>query len=152
MRLLRGPFNDRHAAQRVPHTGCRIEQRDFGDRTGKGNSYEQIYSETMVGDGRAAVDAWAREPWDLILMDVQMPVMDGPAATAEIRAREKAEGRRRTPIIALTANAMEDQVARYLAAGMDGHVSKPIAASRLFAVLQSALEAAEEPDGSEAAA
>jgi PAS domain S-box-containing protein len=105
----------------------------------------------IVGDGRAAVEAWAREPWDLILMDVQMPGLDGPSATAEIRAREKAEGRRRTPIIALTANAMDDQVAQYLAAGMDGHVAKPISASQLFAAVQAALSD-EAPAGSEAAA
>jgi PAS domain S-box-containing protein len=106
----------------------------------------------MVSDGRAAVEAWAREPWDLILMDVQMPLMDGPAATAEIRARERAEGRRRTPIIALTANAMDYQVSQYLAAGMDGHVSKPIAASQLFAALQAALERSDESGGAEAVA
>ncbi|HKR89097.1 MAG TPA: ATP-binding protein [Phenylobacterium sp.] len=105
----------------------------------------------IVGDGRAAVEAWAREPWDLILMDVQMPVMDGPAATQEIRAREQAEGRARTPIVALTANAMEDQVARYRAAGMDDFVAKPIAASRLFAALQAALDAAAEAGAAEAA-
>jgi CheY-like chemotaxis protein len=107
----------------------------------------------MVGDGRAAVEAWAREPWDLILMDVQMPRMDGPTATAEIRARETAEGRPRTPILALTANAMDDQVAEYLAAGMDGHVAKPISASRLFAAVQAALDgAADQRGGAEAAA
>ena len=105
----------------------------------------------MVGDGRAAVEAWARDTWDLILMDVQMPVMDGPAATLEIRARERAEGRPRTPIVALTANAMEDQVAKYRAAGMDGFVAKPIAASRLFAALQAALDGGEQP-GAEVAA
>jgi CheY-like chemotaxis protein len=106
----------------------------------------------MVSDGRAAVEAWAREPWDLILMDVQMPVLDGPRAAAEIRAREQAEGRRRTPIVALTANAMHDQVAEYLAAGMDGHVAKPIAASQLFAAVQAALELDDEEPGAEAAA
>jgi PAS domain S-box-containing protein len=106
----------------------------------------------MVGDGRAAVEAWSREPWDLILMDVQMPHLDGPAATAEIRAREMSEGRSRTPIVALTANAMDDQVARYLAAGMDGFVAKPIAASRLFAAVQAALEAGEAAAADAAAA
>jgi PAS domain S-box-containing protein len=105
----------------------------------------------MVGDGRSAVEAWSRETWDLILMDVQMPVMDGPAAAAEIRTREAAEGRARTPIVALTANAMESQVRQYLDAGMDGHVAKPIAAAQLFAALQTALERAGAP-GAQAAA
>ena len=90
----------------------------------------------IVGDGQAAVDAWAREPWDLILMDVQMPVMDGPTAARAIRAAEAKSGRARTPIVALTANAMSHQVADYAAAGMDAHVAKPIEAAALFAALQ----------------
>ena len=105
----------------------------------------------MVDDGRAVIEAWARDSWDLILMDVQMPLMDGPAATAEIRARERIEGRARTPILALTANTLDHQVADYLAAGMDGFIAKPIAASRLFAALQAALDGRTEP-GAEAAA
>ena len=90
----------------------------------------------VVDDGQAAVAAWAAEPWDLILMDVQMPVMDGPTATRAIRAAEMVSGRARTPIIALTANAMAHQIADYIAAGMDGHVAKPIEAAALYAALQ----------------
>ncbi|MFC3070369.1 ATP-binding protein [Phenylobacterium soli] len=103
----------------------------------------------IVGDGRAAVAAWAREPWDLILMDVQMPELDGPSATAEIRAREAAEGRPRTPIVALTANAMDHQVSEYRAAGMDDFVAKPIEAGRLF---EAVLAAAEQSEAAQAAA
>jgi PAS domain S-box-containing protein len=98
----------------------------------------------MVPDGRAAIAAWEREPWDLILMDVQMPVMDGPTATGVIRARETAEGRARTPIVALTANAMAHQVLEYKTAGMDDFVAKPIEASRLYTVIQCALDAAQD--------
>jgi CheY-like chemotaxis protein len=90
----------------------------------------------IVEDGRAALEAWSREPWDLILMDVQMPVMDGPTAARAIREAEAAEERMRTPIVALTANAMSHQVREYQAAGMDGHVAKPIKAAELFAALQ----------------
>jgi PAS domain S-box-containing protein len=97
----------------------------------------------MVENGKQAVEAWAREPWDVILMDVQMPEMDGPTATGIIRAREAAEGRPRTPIVALTANAMSHQVAEYRACGMDGFVAKPIEAARLFAALQQALDETE---------
>ncbi|MDB5442667.1 MAG: sensor histidine kinase/response regulator [Phenylobacterium sp.] len=97
----------------------------------------------IVADGRAAVEAWAREPWDLILMDVQMPEMDGPTATAIIRAREAGEGRSRTRIVALTANAMDHQVSEYRAAGMDGFVAKPIEAGRLYEVVLAAAEQAE---------
>jgi two-component system, sensor histidine kinase len=86
----------------------------------------------IVGDGRAAVDAWNDGGFDVILMDIQMPVMDGIAAAKAIRAAEKAEGRPRTPILALTANALVHQVEEYLAAGMDGHVAKPIEISKLY--------------------
>jgi PAS domain S-box-containing protein len=95
---------------------------------------------TIVGNGREAVEAWASEPWDMILMDVQMPEVDGPTATGMIRARERAAGIARTPIIALTANAMAHQVAEYAAAGMDGFVAKPIEAARLFEAIEIALE------------
>jgi CheY-like chemotaxis protein len=97
----------------------------------------------VVGDGAAAVAAWEGAHWDAILMDVQMPVMDGPSATRRIRELERLTGRARTPIIALTANAMSHHVADYLAAGMDDHVAKPIEASRLFQALQSAIETPE---------
>ncbi|THD78586.1 MAG: response regulator [Phenylobacterium sp.] len=94
----------------------------------------------VVEDGAAAVEAWRDGPWDVILMDVQMPVMDGLAATALIRKLEHETHRARTPIIALTANAMSHQVEQYLAAGMDGHVAKPIAAADLFQALHEAME------------
>jgi PAS domain S-box-containing protein len=106
----------------------------------------------IVGNGREAVEAWAREAWDLILMDVQMPEMDGPTATGVIRARERAEGRARTPIVALTANAMAHQVAEYLQSGMDDFVAKPIEAGRLYAVIQDALDKAQLAQAATAAA
>lgn len=93
----------------------------------------------MVADGAAALSAWEDEDWDLILMDVRMPVMDGMAATAAIRARERASGRRRTRILGVSADAMAHQVDALLAAGMDGHVSKPIEAGRLYAALETAM-------------
>jgi PAS domain S-box-containing protein len=97
---------------------------------------------TIVGDGVDAVAAWESGRWDVILMDVQMPRMDGPTAARFIRARELAQRRPRTPIIALTANAMTHQVAGYLAAGMDSFVAKPIEVSRLFEALEAALASA----------
>jgi PAS domain S-box-containing protein len=104
----------------------------------------------MVSDGVQALEAWEREPWDLILMDVQMPVMDGPTATLEIRRREAALGRGRTPVIALTANAMAHQIAEYRAAGMDAIVSKPIDVGDLLATIQDVLS--RRATGEEAAA
>ena len=88
----------------------------------------------VAGNGRQAVEVWAREGFDVILMDVQMPEMDGLAATAAIRARERAQGGR-TPIVALTAHAMEGDRERCLAAGMDGYLTKPLRADELARVL-----------------
>jgi CheY-like chemotaxis protein len=94
----------------------------------------------LVGDGAAALAAWEAEDWDLILMDMQMPVMDGLDATRAIRAREAATGRARTPIIALTANVMSHQIAAYIEAGMDHFVGKPIEVGELFAAMDAALD------------
>ncbi len=91
---------------------------------------------TVVDDGEQAVEAWEREAWDVILMDVQMPKLDGPGAVRLIRQREAATGRARTPIIALTANVMTHQVSEYLAAGMDGCIGKPIQVSALLETLE----------------
>jgi PAS domain S-box-containing protein len=100
----------------------------------------------VVSDGVQAVAAWRAEPWDVVLMDVQMPLLDGPAATRAIREEEARTGRPRTPIIALTANAMANQVEAYFEAGMDGYVSKPIDAAKLY----EALSALPEPEATEA--
>jgi signal transduction histidine kinase/CheY-like chemotaxis protein len=105
----------------------------------------------MVADGAAALAAWREGSWDLVLMDVQMPVMDGVEALRLIRAAEAAEGRPRTPILALTANAMAHQVAEYLAAGFDGHVAKPIDAGRLYQAIAEAVQALAEDDATAAA-
>jgi signal transduction histidine kinase/ActR/RegA family two-component response regulator/predicted negative regulator of RcsB-dependent stress response len=93
----------------------------------------------VVEDGQAALDAWEGQPWDVILMDVQMPVMDGMTACTKIRQREAETGRPRTPIIALTANAMSHQVKQYFAVGMDGHVAKPIEIAALYQALSQVL-------------
>jgi signal transduction histidine kinase/CheY-like chemotaxis protein len=92
----------------------------------------------IVDDGAQAVEAWRAQAWDAILMDIHMPVMDGLSALAEIRRSESDTGRGRTPIIALTANAMSHQVLDLLAAGMDDHVSKPIDVANLFEALDRA--------------
>ena len=94
----------------------------------------------LVANGQEALEAWEREDWDLILMDVQMPLMDGPSATRAIRRREAETGRRPTPIIALTANAMSHQTESYRAAGMNGFVAKPIEVMQLFAAIDEAID------------
>jgi signal transduction histidine kinase/ActR/RegA family two-component response regulator len=93
----------------------------------------------LVADGEEAVAAWRSGEWDVILMDVQMPKMDGPTAAGLIRDAELAAGRPRTPIIALTANVMAHQLAAYRAGGMDDVVAKPIDAAQLFEALETAL-------------
>ncbi len=89
-------------------------------------------------DGAQAIDAWRAEAFDLVLMDVNMPVLDGVAAVARIRQLEAAattEPRPRTPIWMLTANVFDDDVARYRADGADGVLRKPIDTVALFALL-----------------
>jgi CheY-like chemotaxis protein len=88
----------------------------------------------VVATGRAAVERLARSPYDLVFMDCQMPELDGYAATAAIREREQ-HGGRRTPIVAVTANALAGAAEVCLAAGMDDYVSKPIAPAQLDRVL-----------------
>ena len=94
---------------------------------------------TLVGDGAEAVEAFRNGDYDVVLMDIQMPVMNGVEATVAIRALEEAEGRRRTPILSLSANVMTHQVEDYVAAGMDGAVAKPIEVEKLYAALDQVL-------------
>jgi CheY-like chemotaxis protein len=95
----------------------------------------------IVPDGKEAVEAWRTGSYDLILMDIQMPVMDGITAASTIREAEQTSGRRRTPIVALTANALTHQVEEYLAVGMDAHVAKPIEIAKLYDAISSVLNA-----------
>jgi two-component system, sensor histidine kinase and response regulator len=90
---------------------------------------------TVAENGRLAVEAHARESFDVVLMDVQMPEMGGFEATAAIRERERATGAR-IPIIALTARAMTGDREQCLAAGMDAYLAKPIRAAELIALVE----------------
>jgi CheY-like chemotaxis protein len=91
---------------------------------------------SVAQDGKQAVDAVDREKFDIILMDVQMPGMDGLEATQAIRTRESLTGRPRIPIIAMTAYAMAGDRERCFEAGMDGYVSKPINTQELFETIE----------------
>ena len=109
------PVNQDVASSMLEMLGCRI---------------------TIAPNGRAAVEAATTGRFDLILMDCQMPEMDGFTATAAIRRQEAtATDRRHVPIIALTANAMEGDRARCLAAGMDDYLTKPFTVAQLYAFL-----------------
>jgi CheY-like chemotaxis protein len=90
------------------------------------------HTATVADNGLKAVEAFANERFDLILMDVQMPEMDGYEATAAIRAREADSGTA-IPIIALTAHAMKGDRERCFAAGMNGYVTKPVKTKALLA-------------------
>jgi two-component system, sensor histidine kinase and response regulator len=90
----------------------------------------------VADDGAKALEALERGQFDLILMDVQMPVMDGIEATAAIREKEKSVGTR-TPIVAMTAHAMAGDRQRFLSLGMDGYVSKPIHSRDLYDAIDS---------------
>jgi len=90
---------------------------------------------TVAGDGRAALLALEAESFDIVLMDIQMPEMDGFEATAIIREKEKLTGDH-IPIIAMTAHALKGDEERCFAAGMDGYIDKPIRTTRLFNTME----------------
>ncbi|HSL19987.1 MAG TPA: response regulator [Vicinamibacterales bacterium] len=105
---------------------------------------------SIVSNGREAVARAREQPFDIILMDVQMPVMGGLEATAAIRVDERARGVR-TPIVALTAHAMAGDRERCLEAGMDGYLSKPLRPDELMAAIDAfAAPAAQAPPGTTA--
>ena len=93
---------------------------------------------TSVENGADAVEAFRAAPYDVVLMDLQMPVMDGLAAIREIRKLEGASDRERTPILAVTANAMGAHVTASMSAGADRHISKPIMPDDLIGAISTA--------------
>ena len=99
------------------------------------------HSVRVVSDGNQAIRVFQEEPFDVILMDVQMPELDGYEATAEIRKLEAGKGTR-VPIIALTAHAISGIRETCIEAGMDGYVSKPIRITDLIAELEAVRESA----------
>jgi signal transduction histidine kinase/ActR/RegA family two-component response regulator len=114
------------------------EDNAVNQRVAAGLLQNMGHAVLVVADGRAALEALEREPFDLVLMDVQMPGMDGLQAAEELRRREEGTGRR-LPVIALTAHAMKGDRERCLAAGMDGYLSKPVQVEELRKVLERVL-------------
>ncbi len=103
-----------------------------------------------VENGREAVMAYGAEPFDIILMDMQMPVMDGLDATRRIRESERASGRAATPVIMLTANALPEHVAASLAAGADRHLEKPVTLASLLKAMNEVLGSVESAEAATA--
>jgi signal transduction histidine kinase/ActR/RegA family two-component response regulator len=98
----------------------------------------------IVENGRLALEALAAERFDVVLMDMQMPELDGLSATAQLRAREAEQGLPRTPVIMLTANALDEHVRAGAEAGADGHLSKPIHAQALIEAILAAMAATQQ--------
>jgi CheY-like chemotaxis protein/HPt (histidine-containing phosphotransfer) domain-containing protein len=124
------------AAPGVPR-GLRIlvaEDNEFNQELAVNLLKKLGHTAVLAENGKAAQAAWEREPFDLILMDVQMPDLDGFAVTQAIRAKESATNAH-VPVIALTAHAMKGDRERCLAAGRDAYVSKPIRAAELVQVI-----------------
>jgi CheY-like chemotaxis protein/HPt (histidine-containing phosphotransfer) domain-containing protein len=133
-------------AKRTHYTGCvlLVEDNAINQRVAR-RFLERLGCEVhVVGDGAQALDAYQRASYGFILMDMQMPVMDGLEATQRIRELELAAGARRTPIVALTANAMMGTLERCLEAGMDDYLTKPLDISRLQDALDRFMRSPEE--------
>jgi PAS domain S-box-containing protein len=120
------------------------EDNPFNQKLALGLLGKAGHTVEVVNNGAEAVAALEREAFDLVLMDVQMPEMDGFQATAAVRKSEVASGRH-MPILAMTAYAMKGDRERCLAAGMDGYVSKPIRARELFDAMTAAVGTARAP-------
>jgi CheY-like chemotaxis protein len=108
------------------------EDNSINQRVGKLILQKAGYRIDLVSDGSEAVDAHQKSPYDVILMDCQMPTMDGFEATRRIRSA----GLRQPVIIAVTANALVGERERCLAAGMDDYLSKPFQAEQLVAIVE----------------
>ena len=113
-----------------------VEDNSVNQRVAQRLIQKMGHTVVLAANGREAVEAVQRGNFDIILMDVQMPEMDGYEATARIRDYEAREGRPPVIIVATTAHAMSGDRELCLKAGMDGYVSKPICAAELSATIQ----------------
>jgi len=111
-----------------------VDDNAVNQKVAKGLLVKAGYEVAVAGDGEQALRLLDQQTFDMCLMDAQMPVMDGVTATAEIRRRE--DPRNRLPIVALTANAMTGDRERYLNAGMDDYLSKPLDPAQLLATVE----------------
>jgi CheY-like chemotaxis protein len=127
------------ALNRTPARALRlllVEDNLINQKVGMGMLKRLGHQVVVANNGQEALDQLAAQPFDVVLMDMQMPVMDGLEATRQRRADEALQGLPRTTIIAITANAMASDQALCRAAGMDGFISKPLQAAALKAQLE----------------
>jgi len=135
------PASGSEERERSLHCGLRIllvEDNLVNQRVATRLLEKKGHQVSVADNGRAALHAYARAPYDVVLMDVQMPEMDGLEATAAIRRHEAERNGagRRVPIIAMTAHALSGDRERCLAAGMDDYVPKPIQSRALFEAIE----------------
>jgi signal transduction histidine kinase/DNA-binding NarL/FixJ family response regulator/HPt (histidine-containing phosphotransfer) domain-containing protein len=139
---LRTASADDPGPDRAPRQGAEaptiliVEDSPVNQRVALGLLEKLGYAAHVVGDGRQGLAALEERDYDVVLMDCLMPEMDGYTATAELRRREAARGRPRTPVVALTASARTEDRRRCLESGMDDFLSKPIRGANLKAVLE----------------
>ncbi len=112
-----------------------VEDNDVNQVVAEGILASLGYDADLAGDGREALDALEHTAYDAVLMDCQMPVLDGYDATRELRLRELTQGRPRVPVLAMTASVTEGERERCAAAGMDDFVPKPVTPAELGAAL-----------------
>ncbi len=153
------PSQDRTGSELAPEPESQVETGPLrillaDDHEGNRRVVELIIGQlgaeaTCVENGAEAVDAFRRAAFDVILMDLQMPVMDGLTAIRQIRALEPPQGKR-TPIVVLSANAQPAHLAASAAAGADSHIGKPILAQTLISALEAALDGSGEAKTSQA--
>jgi two-component system sensor histidine kinase/response regulator len=135
------PLVTRHTLREVRHRirVLLVEDNPVNQKLAAALLEKRGFGVTTTGNGKAALAALHRDPFDLVLMDLQMPEMDGLEATAAIRERERSTGGH-IPIIAMTAHALKGDRERCLTAGMDAYVSKPIRTSELFETIERTVE------------
>ena len=141
---VRAPAAPRQAAPSSVHRILLAEDIPVNQQLAVRLLEKRGYRVAVANNGREAIEKLSRSPFDLIVMDVQMPEMGGLEATAAIREKEKQTGGH-IPIVAMTAHAMEGDRERCLAAGMDDYVSKPVQAARLYEVIERLVPAGARP-------
>jgi CheY-like chemotaxis protein len=141
----------RHSVQEVKQQRhvLLVEDNEVNQKLAQAILSRRGWLVSVAGDGAQALDMIAAQAFDLVLMDMQMPVMDGLEASRRIRQHEGDAHLPSLPIVAMTANAMKGDRERCLAAGMDGYVSKPVEARRLFDEIERVFAGQDQDPGQE---